>query len=486
MVYRNSLVALLPAVVLAACSTDMAAPGKTVTGPSFSVSTAASGTYMVLMTANAIPADFAARVTRVGGTVTYANPGAGVATVSGITGSGAAQLAGSRGVADVESDAAFTLDTPLAAAEADATATADETIASVSNPASAALFSWQWNMSSIGANTAWAAGHLGAVSITAAILDTGIDYDSRDLNGLVDLSRSVSFAPSDDALVSTMFPGRDVISDLHGHGTNVASQVSSKARFLAGVTSKTTLIGVKVLNAHGSGFVSGVLNGILWAADNGANVANMSLGGGFAKAANGRFVALISRVMNYAKQKGMLIVVAAGNDGADIQHEGNFYTTYCDAVQVVCVSAAGPVSFTSDPSVPAFYTNFGRGDVDVAGPGGNAAFDSDGNIIVSAWPWGDDIASWVWSFCSKTRLVFDANNNPATTSCIAGNRLRGFIGTSQATPHVTGLAASLIAELGSGRAAFVKQRIIQSARSSGGQAGVFGRGEVNVAAAFGL
>src|SRR4029077_9851133 len=111
---------------------------------------------------------------------------------------------------------------------------------------------------------------------------------------------------------------RNNISDFNGHGTNVATQVSSKAAAFAGVTSRTTLIGVKVLGANGSGSVGGVLNGILWAADHGADVANMSLGSDFSKAGAGRFTSLINRVFNYAKKQGMLIVVAAGNEGSDL------------------------------------------------------------------------------------------------------------------------------------------------------------------------
>jgi subtilisin family serine protease len=339
----------------------------------------------------------------------------------------------------------------------------------------------------IGANTAWAAGHLGSSGVTVAILDTGIDYDAPDLNGLVDFSRSTSFVPSDDAITTTYFPTRNKISDYNGHGTNVATQVSSKAVALAGVTSKTTLIGVKVLGRTGSGSSSGVLNGVLWAADHGADVANMSLGGGFAKAGNGRFLAMINRTFNYAKQKGMLIVVAAGNDGADLDHNGNFHSTYCDEVHVVCVSAVGPRLANSDPNEPTYYTNFGRSAISVAGPGGNA--DAANGFTASAWPWGLDIASWVWSYCSKTRIAsLTATGVPVLTACVAGNRLTGYIGTSQATPHVAGLAALLVAEQGKGQPQQIKQAIEKSADQLGrsGNDPFYGRGRINVAKAVGL
>jgi subtilisin family serine protease len=210
-----------------------------------------------------VPAGFADKVASLGGKVRMAHAGAGFAFVSGLTADGAAQLAASSGVAEVQADFPVGLNLPTHKITSDAT---DLGIGHVtSGPATALHFDWQWNMRMIQADKAWAAGKLGSPNVTVAILDTGIDYDGVDLNGHVDLSRSVSFmsewvggpddivTASDDALVASEFPGRNPISDLNGHGTNVASQVTSSGLALAGVTSKTTLIGVKVLGANGSG-----------------------------------------------------------------------------------------------------------------------------------------------------------------------------------------------------------------------------------------
>ncbi|HEU4700114.1 MAG TPA: S8 family serine peptidase, partial [Gemmatimonadales bacterium] len=348
-------------------------------------------------------------------------------------------------------------------------------------------YNFQWNMRLIGADKAWAAGKLGSPDVTVAILDTGIDYDAPDLNGLVDLSRSASFIESDDALTTTYFKTRHAISDYHGHGTNVATQVSSKAAALAGVTSRTTLIGVKVLAANGRGSLGAVLSGVLWAADHGANVANMSLGGGFTKAGNGQYVATINRAFNYANAKGMLIVVSAGNDEADLDHNGNFLSTYCNQQHVVCVSSIGPAVATGDQNAPSYYTNFGRSAIEVAAPGGNA--DAANGFTLSAWPWGVDIASWVWSYCSKTRIVgYTETGVPILTACTAGNRLTGYIGTSQASPHVAGLAALLVAEKGIRSPAQLKAAILQSALDLGqpGTDPIYGKGRIDVARALGL
>lgn len=481
----RSLRHLLPlagVLALAACSADVT---STLAPQAARSDATASGDsrHLVLASAAGFSKDFAARVTALGGAVESLHADGGFAVVTGLTADAAAQLASANGVSDVQPDVSFSLDLPMAAAEADASAVGDANIESVSNPAGAPRFSWQWNMRAINAPAAWAAGKLGDAGVTVAILDTGIDYNNPDLNGLVDLTRSTSFVASDNAVRAAYFPSRNQVTDFNGHGTNVAAQVSSKATVHAGVSSKTTLIGVKVLDSNGSGSLSNVLNGVLWAADHGADVANMSLGGGFAKTAAGRYVSLINRVFNYASRKGTLIVVAAGNAGEDLDHNGNELTTYCDQPHVVCVSAVGPVVATGSPDISSYYTNFGRSAITVAGPGGNAG------STLSAWPYGTGNASYVWGYCAKDRLAgFTTAGVPVLTACAAGNRVTGYIGTSQATPHVAGLAALLVAEQGHGHPQQIKHAIEASADDLGqpGTDPFFGRGRINVGKALGL
>jgi len=498
----------LVAVLLAACSADVVAPLKVPTGPKLAINVeGGSSSYIVATNGKGFPADFADKVASLGGNLTYANYKAGFALVSSLSAASASELGTMSGISTVQQDEAFTVDLPLTTAQADAATTGEPVANSQTNPAGAARFSFQWNMRLIGADKAWAAGKLGNAGVTVAILDTGLDYDINDLTGLVDRTRSHSFmdsyflAPgekvahlSDNALTKKYFPTRDSISDYNGHGTNVGTQVSSKAFALAGVTSRTTLIGVKVLGSNGSGTTGTVLAGVLWAADHGADVANMSLGGGFGKSGAGSLVSLINRVFNYANRAGMLIVVSAGNSGADLQHNGNFESTYCDAPHVICVSAIGPVASTGNADLPAFYTNFGRQALDVAAPGGNAQLDAKGNPnLITTWPWGADFASWVWSYCSKTTLgawTFDKDHPedltkhvPSLTACAAGNRLTGFIGTSQASPHVAGLAALLVAEMGHGKPNQIKHAIELSAAPVNP---LLGRGRISVSNALGL
>jgi hypothetical protein len=486
------MVPLVSTLVFAACSSDSIHSVAPVSAAK-EIAPSTDGRYLILASANGFGRDFASRVAALGGSVESIHTGAGIAVVNGITSQNAPQLAKISGVTDVQQDAEVALDAPVATAEADATAAGDPVVESQANPTTASRYAWQWNMRLIGANRAWAAGKLGSSDVTVAIIDTGIDYDALDLNGLVDLSRSAAFQPGDSAISTKYFPSRNPISDYNGHGTNVATQVSSKAVALAGVTSKTKLIGVKVLGANGRGRTSDVLNGVLWAADHGADVANMSLGGAFAKPKLGQLVSLINRVFTYASRKGMLVVVAAGNDGADLDHNGNIETTYCDAPNVVCVSSVGPATgadfATSGANAVSFFTNYGRSSISVAGPGGNATVNPDGTWKLSPWPWATDIASWVWSFCSKTRIAgFTSTGAPVLTVCTSGTRISGFIGTSQATPHVAGLAALLVAEKGHGKPSQIKAAIQQSAIDLGqpGKDPYYGNGRIDVAKALGL
>lgn len=468
--------ALAGAMTVGGCSADAptAAPTSFQLTPSRSVvadsASQVAPRYVVVFDGGA-PADFEAQVAAVGGKVLL-NHKIGVAVVTGIDDAAASALKASVGASYVESQPDYQLIEPSAKGEPEL-APAAETAAplSVANPGAAYFFARQWNMRAIHADAAWAAGFLGSRDVRVAILDTGIDYTLPDLAGLVDLSRSTSFEPRDDLYAAYYFPGRNLSTDLQFHGTNVATQVSSNAAWYAGVTSKTTLMSVKVCSVFGG--CHGVVQGILYAIDNGADVINMSLGGWFKKSAYPGQVAAINKIMNYAKQQGVTVVVAAGNDGDDLDtqkniaikdasgrivdriHVPSFFATYCDATQVICVSA------TRMNDVPSSYTNFGRSAISVAAPGG-------------------DSGEWVYALCPRTSLVYNCADPRYVYSL-------GVAGTSQATPHVSGLAALMVQRYGR-KPSQVKNAIRQSADDLGqpGNDPYFGAGRINVARAVGL
>jgi subtilisin family serine protease len=297
----------------------------------------------------------------------------------------------------------------------------------------------------------------------------GLTAEGADLVGLVDLTRSRSFVPHDDSLVAALFPGRHPVTDLHSHGTHVASTVASNAIMAAGVTSRTTLIAVKVLDRTNTGPTSGILRGVLYAVEQGADVVNISIIGLDVKSSTPGVAHYYNRIFNYAFRKGVVVVVGAGNSGIDMDRAGEVYAAYCDAPNVICVSATGPTSGGlngpwPDPDAFASYSNYGRSAVSVAAPGGTI------------------LGAWVLGACSQTTL------DPLLVPCAIQPRLLNNWGTSMATPHVSGLAALLVAEIGRGNPAQVRSRILQSAEDLGqpGTDPFYGRGRINVARALGL
>ena len=355
--FAHALTALALAAAVAACA-DSAEPSNE-NEPAFtttSTGTPSTGRHLVKF-GTGPRADFAQQVEALGGRVDWT--GAGLAALSGLDESDRSALSARTDVALIIDDPAISIDQPLGVAAPEAVL-ADESL-SPTAPQTAFFFPRQWHLRAVGANTAWAAGKLGSSSVTAYILDTGIDYTHADLAGRVDLSKSVDLLRTFNVLdtiagvptvvpfteadtVQEYFPGRHASTDLYYHGTHVAATVSSNAIAAAGVASQTRLVAVKVCAYLNICPLSSVLEGVIYAADNGADVANMSLGGGFAKAGNGTYVGLINDVFNYAASKGTTIVVAAGNAGSDLDRNRNVYSTYCNAPGVICVSATGPTA----------------------------------------------------------------------------------------------------------------------------------------------
>ena len=458
------------ALFLTACADTPTQPDVQDFDPQMSTA-AARSTHIVDFDGRG-PADFAERVAAVGGSVLYANADAGFGVVTGLTDEAAAALGRVQGVGAVLQDVEIQLATQ--SIESDAAVDAAE-VNSVTNPAGALRFSWQWNMRAISAPAAWAAGELGSSTVTVAILDTGIDYTSRDMVGMVDLSRSVSFMPNDDALLTNpVLAGRHPVDDFHGHGTNVATQVASNGDVHAGVTSRTRLIGVKVLGRTGSGSLAGILAGLAHSADVGADVANMSLGvaGGVSKLGNGQFVGVVNKTFNYAHRQGMVVVVSAGNNTIDMDGNSHIFRAYCDAPHVVCVSALGPTAsvnlFTgpwSDVDALAPYSNFGRTGVVISAPGGTTF-------------------GYVWAMCPRNRISAISETGALTRPCAAGNLVSGYAGTSQAAPHVAGLAALVVAHVGANNPSAVVHALTRGADDLGdaGRDDSYGAGRINVPA----
>jgi subtilisin family serine protease len=277
----------------------------------------------------------------------------------------------------------------------------------------------------IGAPEAWESGATGK-GVKIAILDTGIDATHPDL---------------DEAVVASKdFSGKGSVADGNGHGTHVASIAAGSGEASGGenrgMAPDADLIVGKVLDDQGVSRMSVVIEGMEWAAAQGADVVNMSLG--FTNSSDGTDPASVA-VDELTRRYGTLFVVAAGNfgDQAGIDSPG----TAASALTVGAVD--------DSDTVTGFSSRGPRGDggikPDVAAPGeGIVAARADGTTL------GD---------------VVDAQHVAAG-------------GTSMAAPHVAGAAAALLQARPELTATQAKAVLMGSADATGGTVWEEGAGRI--------
>ena len=469
----RSSMALLLILALASCDEQPTQPSNRMTRVANVISAPEGGRHLVLFAAVRVPTDFGERVAQLGGAVEVSLDSIGVATVTGLGASAAAELAAEADIRAVEPDPLTTVrddeatDSPFDEAASDVAVAADATV----SPTTAQFYARQWNLRAVFAPDAWAAGYLGSRDVKVAILDTGIDYANPDLAGLVDLEHSISLVPED---VTQHYPGRLPFADLFWHGTAVASAVASNAHILAGVNSYVTLLAVKVADSTNTHTAGRIISGIVYAADQGADVINVSRGSERDRRLDPSTVVAYERAVNYAFRKGALVVSVPFNDAADLDHNGDIVRLPCEAANAICAAATGPTGASSingpwvDVDAPAPYTAFGRSAVSVAAPGGTG-----------------DPGQFrrFWALCTTTP---SASTLPP--ACRTHQPIVQGAGTSFAAPTVAGLAALLVAQLGHGNPALIRARILESADDLGepGTDPQYGRGRINIARALGL
>jgi serine protease len=299
-----------------------------------------------------------------------------------------------------------------------------------------ACFKYQWHLRQIGMPEAWKLGT--GRGVVVAVIDTGVTKVG-DLAG-------TKFVPGYNFIANNTNADDD-----HGHGTHVAGTIAESTNNrigVAGVAYGASIMPLKVLSARGSGSMAGIAQAIRWAADHGAGVINMSLGGPFA-------VGAIGSAVKYAHGKGVVIVAAAGNDG-------NGRVGYPARYPGVIAVAA-----TQFDESTTFYSNWGPA-IDIAAPGGNTRVDQDGD--------------------GKPDGVLQHTIVPGD---IGRTDYLWFMGTSMASPHVAGVAA-LIMGAGVRRPEAVEEILLATARRPRGRdaaAGTriddhYGAGIVDAAAAL--
>ncbi|OKH18018.1 S8 family peptidase [[Limnothrix rosea] IAM M-220] len=256
----------------------------------------------------------------------------------------------------------------------------------------------QWNLRSINVEQAWTENR--GEGITVAVIDTGV---SR----VPDLEKT-EFVKGYD------FVGdRPEANDDVGHGTHVAgtiAQSTNNGYGVAGIAYNAKIMPIKVLGANGGGTISDIAEGIKFAADNGADVINMSLGGGGASR-------LMQEAIDYAYRKNVVVIAAAGNAN---QNSASYPARYPKVIGVSAIDAAG---------IKAPYSNYGAG-IDITAPGGGES----GGIL---------------------QETIDPSSGAAV--------FQDYKGTSMASPHVAGVAA-MIKAAGVEEPAEVLQVLKQSAQ----------------------
>jgi len=256
----------------------------------------------------------------------------------------------------------------------------------------------------------------GDEKVIIAVIDSGVDYNHEDLNA--NMWTNSGEIPDngedddgngyvDDYYGINVITGSGDPMDDHGHGTHVAGIAAAETNNregIAGVAWNCKILPVKVINDQGEGTYFQVIQGIDWAADNGADVINISLGGDSEST-------FLEDALKDAYDKNIVIVAAAGNEGAAVLYPAA-YDDYCLAVAATNYNDER-VTFanSSEIDLEKWESNYGP-EVDVAAPG--------------QW-----IMSLVPSWYPGQVPPWEPDDLPY-----------GFgRGTSVATPHVAGLAA---------------------------------------------
>ena len=241
----------------------------------------------------------------------------------------------------------------------------------------------QWHLAQLHMPEAWPVAQGSGVIV--AVIDTGVT--------------KVADLQSTELVSGWNFVGRNSdASDDHGHGTHVAGTIAQSTNNgvgVAGVAYKARIMPLKVLSASGSGSVAGIGEAIRYAADHGAKVINMSLGGPLSSK-------VLGKAISYAHGKGVVVVCAAGNDG---RGRVSYPAAFPGSIAVAA---------TQRDEQTTFYSNWGK-EIDVAAPGGNTRGDEAGGVLQNTMMAGRDDYFF-------------------------------FMGTSMASPHVAGVAALIVSQ----------------------------------------
>jgi subtilisin family serine protease len=318
----------------------------------------------------------------------------------------------------------------------------------------------QWDMRIINASPTGSYPANQGAGVTVGINDTGVDLTHPDIAPNLNVALSCSFirptTPTSLPQEWETTPNcatKSAVQDYAGHGTHVAGTVAAPINGVgvAGVAPRATIVALKSGTAEGFFFTQEVVDALVYAGDKRIDVVNMSY---FADpflfnckndAEQKAIVDAISRAAQYAHKQGVVLIAAAGNESADLDHPisdeispdyppgasvtrsvGNQCVVLPQELPwVVTVSAIGPKRKLS------FYSTYSNSKVDVTAPGGSSG--------QAPNPFGRVLNAW------SSTAPFTAGGNPTrTVEDCTGTVCTYYAwiqGTSMASPHVTGVAA---------------------------------------------